>query len=118
MLQGPEWRDIDASKDMASLLLVRSTVLSLLERARGAKSDSVLCSKFLDLICFTRQLNSSLGAEVDIIVSDDSVGNPFVDVLRREGIFYFPSFLEDLTDKEYRDLLENVIYRIGCDCDR
>jgi hypothetical protein len=78
----------------------------------------VLCPKFLGLICFARQLNSSLGAEVDIIVSDDSVGNPFVDVLRREGISYFSSFLEDLTDKEYRDLPENVIYRIRRDCNR
>jgi hypothetical protein len=88
---------------------------------RGPAEQSlilVLCPKFLGLICFARQLNSSLGAEVDIIVSDDSVGNPFVDVLRREGIFYFSSFLEDLTDKEKRDLSENVIYRIGRDCNR
>jgi hypothetical protein len=63
------------------------------------------------------QLNSSLGAEVDIIVSDDSVGNPFVDILRREGIFIF-LVSRDLTDKEYRDLPENTVYRIGRDCDR
>jgi hypothetical protein len=52
MLQGPEWRDIDASKDMASLLLVRSTVLSLLERARGAKSDSCAMSEILGSYLF------------------------------------------------------------------
>ncbi len=57
MLQGPEWKDIDASKDMASLLLVRSTVLLLLERARGAKSDPVLCLKFSHLTpgCLSHQ---------------------------------------------------------------
>ena len=68
-------------------------------------------------VYLTRQLNSSLGAEVDIIVLDNSVGNSFVDILRREGIFYFPVF-RDLTNKEYRDLPENVIYRIGRDCNR
>ncbi|KAF9523263.1 tRNA synthetases class I-domain-containing protein [Crepidotus variabilis] len=70
-----DWKDPDASKDMASLLRIRGTVLALLEKAREAK-----------------QLKSSLEAEVDIIVPNGFEG-PVVELLHREEHFLKTLFI-------------------------
>ncbi len=103
VLQGPEWRDIDASKDMASLLLVRSTVLSLLERAPGAKSDPVLCLKFSRL---TSGMIISPGSwivpwKLKLILLSQIIllGIPLLTFCDVKVYFIFPLF-RDLTNNE------------------
>ncbi|KAJ3517915.1 hypothetical protein NLJ89_g199 [Agrocybe chaxingu] len=71
-----EWKDPQASEDMANLLHVRGTVLALLEKARTAKL-----------------IKSALEAEVDIIVPDGASENTFVDMLRREENFLKTLFI-------------------------
>lgn len=105
--QDPNWRDVEASRDMASLLLVRSTVLSLLESARGAKFDFFHISYIFVSYYFARQLNSSLGAGVDIILPDVSVEDSFVNILRREGISY-PVFRETQLMREIASFLKTL----------
>ncbi|OAX32892.1 isoleucyl-tRNA synthetase [Rhizopogon vinicolor AM-OR11-026] len=74
-----EWNDPQAEKDMASLLKMRSIVLSLLEKARGDK-----------------HLKNSLEAEVDIILPNDISTQPyFLQLIEREGKL-FQTFLKTL----------------------
>lgn len=70
---------------MASLLRVRSTVLGLLEQARGKRCVILLELYFTHLKVNIRQLSSSTEAEVDIILP--SVGNDVTSVIMREGTF-------------------------------
>jgi len=70
---------------MASLLRVRSTVLGLLEQARGKRCVILLGLYFTRLKVNIRQLSSSTEAEVDIILP--SVGNDLTSVIIREGTF-------------------------------
>ncbi|RDB30371.1 Isoleucine--tRNA ligase [Hypsizygus marmoreus] len=62
-----EWMDPQAAEDMAELLRVRGTVLSLLENARGDK-----------------RIKSSLEAEVDIIIPEEGASTNLVELLQRE----------------------------------
>ncbi|KIJ58645.1 hypothetical protein HYDPIDRAFT_171201, partial [Hydnomerulius pinastri MD-312] len=64
-----EWDDPQAEKDMGSLLMVRNTVLSLLENARGDKN-----------------LKSALEAKVTIAIPSDAIGTELIQLLRREGL--------------------------------
>ena len=70
---------------MASLLRVRSTVLGLLEQARGKRCVILLEFYFARLKVNIRQLSSSTEAEVDIVLP--SVGNDLTSVIMREGTF-------------------------------
>ncbi|KAF5390104.1 hypothetical protein D9757_003845 [Collybiopsis confluens] len=63
----PEWEDFDAANNMRSLLRVRKSVLALLEQARGDK-----------------RMKSALEAQVDIIIPDDAMEHPLIELLRRE----------------------------------
>ncbi|KAF8999113.1 tRNA synthetases class I-domain-containing protein [Cyathus striatus] len=67
-----EWEDHQACQDMRDLLMVRSTVLSLLEQARGQK-----------------QIKSSLEAEVGILLER----GPLSDLLQREENFLKTLFI-------------------------
>jgi len=69
-----EWHDATAEQEMAQLLRIRSTVLGLLEQARGR-----------------RQLSSSTEAEVDIILP--TVDHPLSSVIAREEIFLKTLFI-------------------------
>ncbi|CAA7268378.1 unnamed protein product [Cyclocybe aegerita] len=71
-----EWKDRQASEDMANLLHVRGIVLALLEKARTAK-----------------EIKSALEAEVDIIVPDGVSENAFVNTLTREENFLKTLFI-------------------------
>ena len=70
---------------MAALLRVRSTVLGLLEQARGKRCVILLGLYLTRLKVNIRQLSSSTEAEVDIILP--SVGNDLTSVIMREGTF-------------------------------
>ncbi|KAF9482680.1 isoleucyl-tRNA synthetase [Pholiota conissans] len=63
-----EWKDERAAEDMNELLRIRTTALSLLEKARREK-----------------QVKSSLEADIRIIVPDGIVSNSALTVLRREA---------------------------------
>ncbi|KAH9063221.1 isoleucyl-tRNA synthetase [Lactarius vividus] len=69
-----EWHDPTAGKEMAQLLEVRSTVLGLLEQARGK-----------------RQLSSSTEAEVDIILPE--VDSDLASLIAREESFLKTLFI-------------------------
>jgi isoleucyl-tRNA synthetase len=72
-----EWNDPHAEQDMASLLRMRSVVLSLLEKARGDK-----------------HLKSSLEAEVDIILPNDISVRPYLlQLIEREETFLKTLFI-------------------------
>ncbi|KAG1830047.1 tRNA synthetases class I-domain-containing protein [Suillus subalutaceus] len=72
-----EWNDPRAEQDMASLLRMRSVVLSLLEQARGEK-----------------HLKSSLEAEVDIILPNDISVRPYsLQLIEREETFLKTLFI-------------------------
>lgn len=60
-------------------------MLSLLEKARGAKFVINCVCVAYDLLVAIRQLTSSLEGEVDIVLSDLMDDNRFVHTLRREG---------------------------------
>jgi len=70
----PDWHDPTVEQEMAQLLRVRSTVLGLLEQARGR-----------------RQLSSSTEAEVDIILP--GVENDLTHLLMREESFLKTLFI-------------------------
>jgi isoleucyl-tRNA synthetase len=70
---------------MASLLRVRSTVLGLLEQARGKRCVILLELYSTRLKVDIRQLSSSTEAEVDIILP--SIGNDLTSLIMREGMF-------------------------------
>lgn len=82
----PEWNDPHAEQDMASLLRMRSVVLSLLEKARGDK-----------------HLKSSLEAEVDIILPSNICMQPYLlRLIEREETFLKTLFIvsdANLTDE-------------------
>ena len=82
--QSAEWEDSQAEKDMGDLLTVRSAILSLLEKARGAKYVLKLCVVWLTLILL-RNLKSALEAQVVITLPPDPTGLELVALLRREG---------------------------------
>jgi len=69
-----EWHDATAGKEMAQLLQVRSTVLGLLEQARGK-----------------RQLSSSTAAEVDVILP--TVDSDLTSLITREESFLKTLFI-------------------------
>jgi isoleucyl-tRNA synthetase len=68
---------------MVQLLRVRSTVLGLLEQARGRRCvvPLLLCAASLKMN--TRQLSSSTEAEVDIILP--GIRNDLTSLIKREG---------------------------------
>ncbi|KAI0284613.1 isoleucyl-tRNA synthetase [Russula aff. rugulosa BPL654] len=70
----PDWHDPTAEQEMVQLLQVRSTVLGLLEQARGR-----------------RQLSSSTEAEVDIILP--SIRNDLINLITREESFLKTLFI-------------------------
>ncbi|KAF8500223.1 tRNA synthetases class I-domain-containing protein [Russula emetica] len=70
----PDWHDPTAEQEMVQLLRVRSTVLGLLEQARGR-----------------RQLSSSTEAEVDIILP--SIRNDLTNLITREESFLKTLFI-------------------------
>ncbi|KAF8886535.1 isoleucyl-tRNA synthetase [Infundibulicybe gibba] len=73
----PEWEDPRAAEDMAELLRIRTGVLSLLEQARRDK-----------------RIKSSLEAEVELLLSDDTpVDNPTLQLLNREENFLKTLFI-------------------------
>ncbi|KAG2104415.1 tRNA synthetases class I-domain-containing protein [Suillus discolor] len=72
-----EWSDPHADQDMASLLRMRSVVLSLLEKARGDK-----------------HLKSSLEADVDVILPNDISVQPYLlQLIEREETFLKTLFI-------------------------
>jgi isoleucyl-tRNA synthetase len=72
---------------MASLLRMRSTVLGLLEEARGKKCVILILLGLYStrLKANIRQLSSSTEAEVDIILPN--IGNDLISLIMREGMF-------------------------------
>ena len=83
--QSPDWHDPTAEQEMASLLRVRSTVLSLLEQARGKRYVIISELYFTRLKVNIRQISSSTEAEVDIVLP--SVVNDLTSLIMREGTF-------------------------------
>lgn len=74
---------------MTELLRVRGAVLALLEKARGDQcveqpAHSSLYS-FNPLSIKSRILKSSLEAELDLILPEDTANSSLVDLLQREG---------------------------------
>ncbi|KAJ8590260.1 hypothetical protein M405DRAFT_171964 [Rhizopogon salebrosus TDB-379] len=84
-----EWNDSQAEQDMASLLKMRSVVLSLLEKARGDK-----------------HLKNSLEADIDIILPDGLSVRPYVlQLIEREETFLKTHFIvsdANITDEGSR----------------
>lgn len=82
--QSSDWHDPTAEQEMVQLLRVRSTVLGLLEQARGRRCVVPLLSYAAGLNVNTRQLSSSTEAEVDIILP--SFRNDLTSLIMREGM--------------------------------
>ncbi|KDR72627.1 hypothetical protein GALMADRAFT_73804 [Galerina marginata CBS 339.88] len=71
-----EWKDPQASAEMAQLLAIRDTVLSLLEKARRDK-----------------RIKSALEAEVEIVYPGGLQNNDFLNMLHREENFLKTLFI-------------------------
>lgn len=80
-----DWSDAQAEDEMSILLAVRNKVLLLLEQARAAK-----------------YIDSSLKAEIDLVLTSDQIGTPIHQLLCREEDFLKTLFIVsdvNLTDE-------------------
>jgi hypothetical protein len=85
IVQLPDWHDPTAEQEMAQLLRVRSTVLGLLEQARGRRCVYLTVLLYAAILKMNvRQISSSTEAEVDIILP--STHNDLTDLIKREGM--------------------------------
>ncbi|KAF8908660.1 hypothetical protein CPB84DRAFT_171098 [Gymnopilus junonius] len=97
-----EWKDLPAAADMAQLLAVRDTVLSLLEKARRDK-----------------KIKSSLEAEVEIIYPDDVQNVTLLNLLRQEENHLKTLFIvSDASVKEKSSKSPEVLEWIYSDTDK